>query len=196
MYTYYGYDFNRYNSNELCHYGVLGMKWGKRKARPESGTYTTSNGTKIAAPKNGYVKALRKVTGNMSGEAMDKAYRKVAGKNNAVGERQVRKEHAAIREYNAHQKDLRRGTGDKYLNKAIRENKLDNAYREVKKSSSKVERMIFKNSVRKKAAKYVVDNNMSVKDAKKKANRRAVAQTAAYLAAAGALEIGFHAVKR
>lgn len=36
------------NNNELYHYGVLGMKWGKRKARP------TTNASKVAAKKATY----------------------------------------------------------------------------------------------------------------------------------------------
>ena len=33
------YNYTQDN-NELCHYGVLGMKWGKRKFQERGGSYT------------------------------------------------------------------------------------------------------------------------------------------------------------
>lgn len=46
-------------SNELKHYGILGMRWGRRKASSSVQTQPAGNSTK--APSNGpYTKVLRK----------------------------------------------------------------------------------------------------------------------------------------
>ena len=53
---------------------------------------------------------------------------------------------------------------------------------------------MFNNATRKKAAKYVVNNNMSMSEAKKKANKAAVRNTALMMAAYGAVTVGSIAV--
>lgn len=191
--------------DELYHYGVKGMKWGHRKmsrkqAEAQVGTFRASNGMKVAPAKNAYVRALRKMSSNRGHEQSSiDAYRNVMKKNHAdtvtnrletaKGEQRIRKENAAVREYNARIKDVRKGTGDKYLKKAVRENKIDDAYEKIQSDSSRLERLVFNDATRKRAAKYVVDNNMSVKDAKKKANRRAIANTAVALGVIGAVKL-------
>ena len=49
--------------------------------------------------------------------------------------------------------------------------------------------MIYNNATRKKAAKYVVDNNMSMKDAIREANKAAMRNTAMLVAAYGTVAI-------
>lgn len=46
---------------------------------------------------------------------------------------------------------------------------------------------MYNNATRKLAAKYVVDKNMSVSDAKKKANKAAIRNAAIFLGAYGAV---------
>lgn len=188
--------------DELYHYGVKGMKWGRRMSRKAAeaqvGTFRASNGTKVAPAKNTYVRTMRKVAANRNVENMSvDSYRNTIKKRHAdtvtnrlesaKGEQRIRKESAALREYNAHIKDVRKGTGDKHLKKAVRDNKIDDAYEKLQTDSSRLDRVLFNDATRKKAAKYMVDNNMSMKDAKKKAQRRAVATTAAWLAVYGAM---------
>lgn len=60
--------------------------------------------------------------------------------------------------------------------------KVDDAY-------STAEKIIFNNHTRDKAAKFVVDNNMTVSEAKKKANKEAVRNTATILLAVGAISM-------
>lgn len=198
--------YNNYNYSEdyLMHYGVKGMKWGHRKSRAElereAGTFRASNGMKVAPSKNAYVRTMRKVAANRSVEKLSNAtYRAgvkklhadtMTNREHAVkGEKQIRKESQALREYNAHIKDLKKGTGSKNLDKAIRKNKIDDAYEKVQTSSKRLDRALFSDATRKKAAKYMVDNNMSMKDANKKARKVAVRNTALMLSAYGAMKM-------
>lgn len=185
------------HNGELYHYGVKGMKWGRRKSRAElekqAGTFRASNGVKVAPAKNAYVRAMRKVAASRGVESFETASYRSAIKrkhadtltnreNAAKGERQIRKEAQALREYNAHIKDLKKGSGNKYLNREVRKNKIDDAYEKIQTASTKKDRFIYNDNTRKKAARYVVDKNMSVKDAVKKAKGDAWKATAAFTA--------------
>ncbi len=55
---------------------------------------------------------------------------------------------------------------------------------------------MYNNATRKKAAKYVVDNDMSVAEATKKAKGDAWRNTAAFMAAYGAVTLGTMAYER
>lgn len=191
-----------YSEDYLMHYGIKGMKWGHRKSRTElereAGTFRASNGMKVAPSKNAYVRTMRKVAANRGVEKLSNAtYRAgvkklhadtMTNREHAVkGEKQIRKESQALREYNAHIKDLKKGTGSKHLDKAVRKNKIDDAYEKVQTSSKRLDRAFFSDGTRKKAAKYIVDNNMSMKDANKKARKEAVRNTAIFLGAYGAM---------
>ena len=195
------YYNNIFYPDYLMHYGVKGMKWGHRKSRAEleksAGTFTASNGIKVAAAKNAYVRTMRNVAANRGVENFAKAsYRNSIRRKTAdtvtnrmeaaKGEQRITKESQALREYNAHMKDLKKGAGTKHLDKAVRKNKIDDAYEKVKTDSTRMDRFIYNDATRKKAAKYMVDNNMSMKDAKKKANRVAMRNTAIMVGAYGA----------
>ena len=143
---------------------------------------------------------MRKVAANRNVEKLSEAlYRAtierqhantLTNQANAIkGVQRMRKESQALREYNAHIKDLRKGTGNKYLNKEIRKNKIDDAYEKVQTASTRKDRLIYNDATREKAAKYVVDNNMSVADATKKAKGDARRNTAIYVAALSAYTV-------
>lgn len=186
--------------DELMHYGVKGMRWGHRKSRAElekqAGTFRASNGMKVAPAKNAFVRTMRNVAAKRGVNEATRALYRASNKkkyadtltnrlDTAKGEQRMLKESQALREYNAHIKDLKRGTGNKHLNKAVRNNKIDDAYEKVQTASTRKDRLIYNDATRKKAAKYVVDNNMSVADATKKAKGDAWRNTAAFLAVYG-----------
>ena len=162
------------------------------------GMYKASNGVKVAPAKNAAVRVMRNISANRGVEKFSTAsYRAMNTHQDtntnrmakARGEERIRKESAALREYNAHMKDLKKGTGTKHLDKAVRKNKIDDAYEKVETSTTKLEAAFFGKGTRKKAAKYVVDRGMSVEEAKKKANKEAIRNTAITLGVYGALTL-------
>lgn len=160
-----------YESNELKHYGVLGMKWGKRKARPVSelkSRYDKAKAAKKAAYKQ-YSKDFNKSStlygawGPGNKQRHEKTYDSAVRTNKADAEfRAVKKE---------------------------RKTAIKNTYKDIQKNTKLGEKLLYNNATRKKAAKYVVDNNMSVSDAKKKANKEAIRNTAIMLGAIGAYKL-------
>lgn len=169
------------NDDELRHYGVLGMKWGHRRAVPTSSTYN-----KVQSTKSRYKQAKKE---------FNKSYNKAYNYSSAhpIGQYTNKKKKA---ESNRRWSD----TYDKAsaLDKAKtsykqakneRKGKIRSTYREIQKNTSLGEKLVYNNITRMKAAKYVVDNNMSMKDAKAKANKDAVRNTAAIMAAYGAFTV-------
>lgn len=112
-------------TDELMHYGVPGMKWGKRKAVP-----TSSTSSKVQSTKAQYKQA-----------------------------------------------------------KAERKNKINSAYRDTTKNSTTGEKLIYNDATRRKAAKYVVDQNMTMQDAASKADADAVRNIGVILATLGGITL-------
>ena len=74
------------------------------------------------------------------------------------------------------------------MNKAIRKNKIDDAYEKIQSESSLGNRLLYNDATRRKAAKIVVDNkNISYKEAMSQAKKEAWRNTGIALAAYGAI---------
>lgn len=163
-----------YYNEELYHYGVKGMKWGRRKAR-----YETSDIRKRYDQAKANKKAANK--------AFNKAYNKYAANPlNAFTKK------GNERWNDVYNKASASGGADLEYKRAkkARKKALKSARRDIESKASFSDKMLYNSATRKKAAKYVVDNNMSVAEATKKAKGDAWKNTAAFVAAYGAVAIG------
>lgn len=155
--------------NELMHYGVLGMKWGQHRARKN---YEKAKTHRAYAddlnPKN--------YTVNLSSKQRSKL------------KKQSSSQLAKAKKYEAKAKAIE--------NKLERKNAINNTYKSINKNASFGEKLTYNNATRKKAAKYVVDNNMSISEANKKAKSDAWRNSAALIAAYGAVAIGSYAINK
>lgn len=176
----------------LIHYGVPGMKWGHRKNYyGQSGdTFRASNGLVVRRPKNATVAAFRKFQGTkIGGNVLNKAskmntayYGKLSGNKKIWKQREkmVQRENQAVREANQAHKAAQKE----------RKNKIKSQTKTLNKQASFKEKLLYNNATRKKAAKYIVDNNMSVAEATKKAKSDARRNSVALVAAYSAVAIG------
>lgn len=133
---------------ELMHFGVKGMKWGKRK------TNYTDRMSLGAKYHNKAAKRIQKDADNLLKNGYKnevKAVQKVADKQRAKATT----------------------SQNKYIAKRERKQAINDAYKTIKKSQSVGSRLKYNNSVYKKAAKNMVDKGMDQKKAVSKAKMSA-----------------------
>lgn len=153
-------------SDELMHYGVLGMKWGKRKAVP-----TSSTASKVQSTKAQYKQAKKDYN-----KAYNKAYS--YSSRHTIGQFTNKKKKA----------ESNRRWNDAY-DKANAVEKAKTDYKQAKTERKDKINSIYNDATRRKAAKYVVDRNMTMQDAKNKANADAVRNTGIILATWGGITL-------
>lgn len=171
-------DYILTSDGELYHYGVKGMKWGVRK-KPEQSSIAREVQSTKAAYKNAkkeYNRAFNRYY-NRAHQAYSLSKKKRAA-NDARFEEALNKADALDNAKTAYK-----------TAKRARKDAIKSTRRELNKNASLGERLIYNEATRKKAAKYVVDNNMSMADATKKAKGDAWRNSAAILAAYGAVTV-------
>lgn len=175
------YDSNFISDNELYHYGVPGMRWGRRKKQyGESAIVSNVRKTKAAY--------------KSANKAYSKAYNKASSK--SIAELSPFKKHRQAND--ARWKDV--------VKKAEAANKAEIAYKEAKrarktaiksttndvhKSASLVDKLMYNDATRRKAAKYIVDNDMPMTEAVKKAKGDAWRNSAALVTAVGGVTLAY-----
>lgn len=156
---------------ELMHYGVKGMRWGKRSRRPQlekSETRRKLDATKTK--KKAAYKEFSKAYDDYARNPFNGYTKKGQQKGNLMVEK-AQKYHEVNAEYKTAKRD--------------RKAKIKSEFNKMQSEASLKDRVTYNNATRKKAAKYVVDNNMSIADAKKRANKEAIRNTAVLLAVYG-----------
>lgn len=175
-----------YQNNELYHYGVKGMKWGHRKKQ-----LSTSNIRKKVDSAKADYKNAKKAYNN----SFNKAYNRQATAFSPSKKQRQRNEERWDKAYDDANKLDSAKTAYKNA-KRERKTAIRNTHRDITKNSSLGDKLIYNDATRKKAAKYVVDNNMSVAEATKKAKGEAKRNSAIFLAAYGAVTLGAMAYER
>lgn len=174
-----------YYESELYHYGVPGMRWGHRKALPTSSVRNKVNSTKAEykSAKKAYSKSYNKAYNNSALHPISQfATKKGKAKSDALWDDAYKKASSMRTAKTAYK-----------TAKAERRTAIDKAYRKIDKKASFGEKLMYNSATREKAAKYVVDNNMSYAKASKRAKGDALRNTAAFMAAYGAISIGLYA---
>lgn len=178
----------QYGNDYLYHYGVKGMKWGVRRATPKSdlrNRYESARADKKAANKaysrsfntaynrssNPIPLALTKKGRAKTDEAWKKAY------DDAETAQKANDTYKAV--------------------KKERKQALKSAYKNVNDNTSAAEKaLVLNKNSRKAIAKYMVDNDMSMSDAKKKVTNEAIKESAILLGIVGSASIAAYMKNR
>lgn len=173
----------------LMHYGVKGMKWGvRRKQLPVSETRKKVDDAKAdyKATKKSYNKAFNKAYNYSSRRPVGQFVNK---KIKNESDRRWDDAYDKAKAYSTAKKQYKDA-------KAERKQKIKDTYNKIEKNASLKEKFVYNSATRAKAAKYVVDNNMSMADANKRAKTDAWRNTAAIVAAYGAITMATLYAKR
>lgn len=172
------YIITRTNPDELYHFGVKGMKWGHRKSLP-----TSSLRNQVDSAKTTYKNAKKAYN-----KSFNDAYKHRAEAYSFSKERRKANDARWAKNYVDANK-LDSAKADYKKAKIERKQKIKNTYKSLNKSASLGEKLTYNNATRKKAAKYVVDNGMTVEQAKSRANKDAIRNTEAILAVYGTVAV-------
>lgn len=173
-------------NEELMHYGVKGMRWGHRKALPESDVARN-----VRTAKQRYRDANRTYS-----KSFDKAYNKSIAAYSPLKKHRQANDARWDDAFKKGQKAEAAKAAYKEA-KRTRKNAIKSTHNKLERAASLGERLTYNSATRKKAAKYIVDNNMSVAEATKKAKKEALRNTAiAIVGAAGAITLSSLMSKR
>ena len=194
--NYYIVNNRWYDSNELYHYGVPGMKWGVRKKQYEerdiSSNYKKAKAAYKTAKKD-YNEAFNKYY-NKSYQAYSLSKKKRAANderfadaiNKGIALDKAKESYKSAKE--TRQQAIKSA-------KETRQQAIKTTSKDLRKQASFAEKLVYNGATYKKAAKYVVDNNMTVADATKKAKNDAWRNSVAFVAGLAAVSIGAEYLK-
>ena len=164
------WQYNYGYPNELYHHGVLGMKWGIRRYQDANGNYTAAGKKQYLKDKtSGIQKDIDSFKGHEKGISDKKG-------NVLLTKEDVARSVKGLKDQKAKQEA-----------KLSRKWEINKTKQSLDNAASTADKVIYNEATRKKAAKYIVDKNMSVEEATKKAKGDAWRNTAVFVAAYGAM---------
>ena len=199
--------WNYTHSEELYHHGIKGMKWGVRRYQNRDGSLTRAGKYRArqvrehAGPGKYYGSTERQIAKNKKDlEYLDKGGHLSIGNNKKRQEEYDQRDRRLINERigkledkqakkqakKEHRIEVKKEKQQKKADALERRARIAETAARMNVYASGRERFKYSDATRKTAAKYVVDNNMSVDDAKKKAYKEARVVAAAMLAIHGA----------
>lgn len=173
-------------TDELYHFGVLGMRWGHRRHEYKQSLISAKRRYR---DRNSNIQKRYDITeaniekGYKRGQMLSKHDQKLEEAADAIARRDWAKSKAV---YKA---DKRNAKTTYKSNVAKDKQKYKDNYRKLKENDDAADKLIFSSATRKQAAKYMTFNKMSMEEARKKARKNAIRNTA-IISAIAAVRIG------
>lgn len=167
------------STDELYHYGVKGMRWGVRRAEQRLATAKGERDLVRKMNKTYMDNSRRRAA--QEAEAANKISKRYGDAVRKHGEKRVAKDQKKVDRQNA--------LFDKKVANRERKAKIERTYDKILSDTDWGERATLGRGTMKVAARYVVDHNMSVSEARKKANKTAMRATGAAITILGAMSM-------
>lgn len=194
----------------LYHHGIKGQRWGVRRYQNADGSvtaagakryYTNGNEGQQKVGQSRMKMDQAKANYKSANRQANKSYYDYDSKRFQKFSLNKNKREANKERFNKAVEDLRKASdakssykdakkaykAEKKAYKVDQKAKINENFKKIQETSSTKDRLLYNDVTRRQAAKYMAKNNMSLEDAKAKANKNARRNTAIYLAAMGAL---------